>query len=317
MKHSGSSGAVVIEAPQMNIVTRKYRAQIVVIMALASATLIGAIALSTDIGLLYYNWGLLQKAADAAVLAGANYLPSDAAGAVSAANSFASQNGIAPSELNSTTVAADQMSITIQLRRTVPYYFARVVGLSSGLVTARATAGLVGAGAVNSMLPIGIDSRTTYTYGQSISLMTGQYGPGNWGPLSLGGTGASNFASNIQFGYSGEISVGQLIPTETGQKTGPMQAAFNARLAAGADSDPSGTFVNHTITDPRVVTVPMINYASVGGTSQVPVLGFAELWLVGIDSHETISTYFIKQVTGGTPSSSAPIYGAWAAVLIS
>jgi len=44
---------------------------------------------------------------------------------------------------------------------------------------------------------------------------------------------------------------------------------------------------------------------------------FAELWLVGIDSHETISTYFIKQVTGGTPSASAPIYGAWAAALIS
>jgi hypothetical protein len=306
-----------VETPQMNIITRKYRAQIVVIMALASATLIGAIALCTDVGLLYYNWGLLQKVADAAVLAGANYLPDDAAGAVSAANSFASQNGIAAGEVNSTTVAADHMSITVQLKRTVPYYFARVVGLSSGLVTAQATAGLEGAGAVNGMVPIGIDSRTTYTYGQSISLMTGQYGPGNWGPLALGGTGASNFASNIQFGYSGEISVGQLITTETGQMVGPTRSAFNARLAAGADSYPSGTFANHTITDPRVVTVPMINYASVGGTSQVPVLGFAELWLVGMDSHETIFTYFIKQVTGSTPSASAPIYGAWAAVLIS
>jgi len=291
----------------MNIMTRKYRAQIVVIMALASATLIGAIVLGTDVGLLYYNWGLLQKAADAAALAGANYLPGDAAGAVSAANSFASQNGIVAGEINSTTVAADKMSITVQLKRTVPYYFARVVGLSSGLVAARATAGLEGAGAVNGMLPIGIDSRTAYTYGQSISLLTGQYGPGNWGPLALGGTGASNFASNLQYGYSGEISVGQLITTETGQMVGPTRAAFNARLAAGADSYPSGTFANHSITDPRVVTVPMVDYANGGGTSQVPVLGFAELWLAGIDSHETISTYFIRQVTGSTPSASAPI----------
>lgn len=286
-------------------------------MALACATLIGAIALCTDVGLLYYNWGLLQKAADAAVLAGANYLPTDSAGAISAADSFAAQNGIVASEISSTTVAADRMSITVQLNRTVPYYFAEVVGLSSGLVTARATAGLVGAGAVNGMLPIGIDSRTTYTYGQAISLMTGQYGPGNWGPLALNGTGASNFASNIQHGYSGQITIGQLITTETGQMVGPTRSAFDARMAAGADSDPSGTFANHTIADPRVVTVPIMNYANVSGSSQVPVLGFAELWLVGMDSHETISTYFIKQVTGGTPSASAPIYGAWAAVLIS
>src|ERR1700730_9737722 len=288
-KHSGSSGAVVSERPQMNIITRKYRAQIVVIMALASATLIGAIALCTDVGLLYYNWGLLQKAADAAALAGANYLPGDAAGAVSAANSFASQNGIVAGEINSTTVAADQMSITVQLKRTVPYYFARVVGLSSGLVTARATAGLEGAGAVNGMLPIGIDSRTAYTYGQSISLMTGQYGPGNWGPLALGGTGASNFASNIQYGYTGTLSVGQMLTTETGQMVGPTRSAFNTRLTAGTDGYPNGTFADHSIDDPRILTVPMVNYANINGNSQVPILGFAELWLVGIDSHETIT----------------------------
>jgi hypothetical protein len=45
-------------------------------------------------------------------------------------------------------------------------------------------------------------------------------------------------------------------------------------------------------------------------------LGFAELWLVGIDSHQTISTYFIKQVTSGTPSPSAPNYGAWQVLLV-
>jgi hypothetical protein len=41
--------------------TRKYRAQIVVIMALVVATLIGTVALGTDIGLLYYNWGVCCK----------------------------------------------------------------------------------------------------------------------------------------------------------------------------------------------------------------------------------------------------------------
>jgi hypothetical protein len=146
--------------------------------------------------------------------------------------------------------------------------------------------------------------------------MTGQYGPGNWGPLALGGSGASNFASNVQYGYSGTTAVGQMLTTETGQMVGPTNAAFNARLTAGANGFPDGTFANHLIGDPRVVTVPMVNYANINGSSQVPVLGFAELWLVGMDSHETITTYFIKQVASGTPSSTAPNYGAWQVTLI-
>jgi len=282
----------------------------------AMAVLLGTIALCTDVGLLYWNWALLQKAADASVLAGANYLPSDPATTVSVARNFATLNGMASNEIVSTIVASDNMSVSIQLKRNVPYYFARLVGLTSGVVTAQATAGLQNVSSVNELVPVGIDSRTTYTYGQQINLMTGQYGPGNWGPLALGGTGASNFANNVQNGYDGQFSVGQLLSTEPGMMTGPTRSAFNARINAGADEYPGGTFANHTLDDPRLLTVPMVDYANINGSSQVPVLGFAELWLVGIDSHDTITTYFIKQVANGTPSAGAPNYGAWQVVLI-
>ena len=124
----------------------RFTGQIAVVMALATAALLGAMALSTDVGLLYYNWGRLQNAADAAVLAGATCLPSNPTVAVSTANSFAAQNGIKRKEMISTTVSADDMSITMQLTRTVPYYFALVIGLSAGRVTANATAGLEGVG---------------------------------------------------------------------------------------------------------------------------------------------------------------------------
>src|SRR5579863_1420040 len=127
------------------------RGQMAVLMTLAIAALIGAIALSTDVGLLYYNWGILQKAADSAVLAGANLLPSDPAGAIGTADSFAAQNGIGTTEITSTTVGSDQMSITMSLTRTVPYYFAQLVGLSSGLVTVSATAGLESVSSVSGM----------------------------------------------------------------------------------------------------------------------------------------------------------------------
>jgi uncharacterized membrane protein len=57
----------------MKLLRKRFsRGQIFVVTTLVIATLLGAMALSTDVGLLYFNWMQLQKAADAAVLAGAS-----------------------------------------------------------------------------------------------------------------------------------------------------------------------------------------------------------------------------------------------------
>ena len=295
---------------------RNSKGQILVVMSLAIVALVGAMSLTLDVGVIYYNWMLLQKAADAAALAGAIYLPSDPASATSAVNTFVTNNGVKASEIVSISVLNSNTSVTVSLRRTVPYYFAQLLGLTTGTVSASATAGVQAVGSVTGLLPIGIDSRTSYTAGQPVMLMTGQYGPGNWGPLALGGTGASNFNNNLQNGYTGAISVGDMLTTETGLMTGPTRTAFLQRLVAGLNSDPAGTFANHTITDQRILTVPMINYANINGQSQVPVMGFAELWLVSVDNKLTITTYFIQQVVSGRPSATAQNYGAMNAVLI-
>src|SRR5260370_33129989 len=43
-------------------------------MTFAIATLLGAMALGTDVAVMYFNWMQLQKGADAAALAGAGWL---------------------------------------------------------------------------------------------------------------------------------------------------------------------------------------------------------------------------------------------------
>ena len=48
--------------------------QIAILMTLAIATLLGVMALGTDVGIMYYHHMQLQKGGDAASLAGANYL---------------------------------------------------------------------------------------------------------------------------------------------------------------------------------------------------------------------------------------------------
>jgi hypothetical protein len=291
----------------------------VVVLAVTLPILIGALALSADIGVLYFNWHLLQNAADLGAEAGASYLPSNPAQAISAADTYASNNGILASEITSVTVSNDLKSLNIQLQRKIPYSFALLLGLVSGAVSAQATAQVQTIGTVTGITPIGIDYRTSYTNGQVVTLQQGQVGPGNWGALALGGTGASNLSQNIESGYSGSISTGDLVTTETGLAVGPISTAFNFLITEGQSADPGGTFASHTATDPRVLIVPMVNFSNINGSSQVPVMGFAALWLVGMDANGNISTYFIDQVAprGGSPNPNSTNYGAYETVLVS
>jgi Flp pilus assembly protein TadG len=293
-----------------------------VLLALLLPVLLGAMALGTDIAIFYFQWGNLQRAADAAALAGASKLPLDPDGAKTVARNYAGRNGIAAGEVSSVTVAADNRSITVVLTRNVPYYFGAVLGLSQSPVSARGTAGLVPTGGVTGAMPIGLDSRTTYTFGQQVMLMQGdvnsRWGPGNWGALALGGGGASNFASNVSDGYPGEINLGDLLTTETGKMTGQVRGSFSDRISSAAVIDPGGTFTNHALDNPRVVTVPIVNFAGVSGNSQVPVTGFAEVWLQSIDAQLNLTVIFIQQITpGGKPNPGGPDTGAYKVVLLS
>jgi uncharacterized membrane protein len=118
------------------------RGQIAVALILVMLPLLGLIGLGADIGLLYFHWGIVQKAADAAVLAGAGYLPNHTSTAQTTASGYATTNGLRTGEIVSNTVAADNMSITMTTSRTVPYYFLKLVGLSSGTVKPIAKAGI-------------------------------------------------------------------------------------------------------------------------------------------------------------------------------
>jgi uncharacterized membrane protein len=67
------------------------RGQIVVLLAMCLPALLGGMALVADVGVLYFNWQLLQAAADAGAVAGASYLPSSPSLAISTANARSPQ----------------------------------------------------------------------------------------------------------------------------------------------------------------------------------------------------------------------------------
>src|SRR5690348_8140531 len=277
--------------------------QTAVIMVLALPALLLATSLCVDVGDLYVNRVRIQTAIDASVLAGANWLPDYQSKAISTARSFAITNGIKSAEIESITVAANLKSLTMVVNRDVPCYFciamgegtAYAAGGNSTGLRALATAGIVAVNAAYGVMPLGIDYRTDLAFGSQVILKMGQVGAGNWDPLALGGSGASVYRSNLTNGYQGRLRIGDMLTTETGNVVGPTNQGIAARVSSGQSEYPSGTFMDHQLDDPRILVVPVVDFSNINGNSQVPLKGFAVMWIASSDQQGNLTCYFMHQ----------------------
>src|ERR1700730_9393421 len=247
------------------------KGQMAIVMTLAIATLLGVMALGLDGGVIYYNWNQLQKGADAAALAGANYLAENLTGesiasttgfnpdtnckttyagddAKIAACTYAVNNYLAtdPSSLGMTEVAASAAPNTpnirvVATRSGLPYMFGRVIGLTTYNVVASATATQGNTGATNGLFPMGVQCAAPCT---TINLNPGspttfgaKFSPtgaasGNWQWLASGGSGANGVGAAITSGMPGIYSIGGSITTKPGSNSqGPIAIAFAARFS--------------------------------------------------------------------------------------
>lgn len=114
--------------------------QSIILVAFAIAMLCGVAALVVDTGMVSVAQGQLQNAADAAALAAANDLPS-ASAAATTADAFAELNGVPAANTTTTTpYKGNANKVEVVCTQTVQYTFARVIGIKSTVVTARAVA---------------------------------------------------------------------------------------------------------------------------------------------------------------------------------
>ncbi|MGH7933563.1 MAG: hypothetical protein ACREQN_10405 [Candidatus Binataceae bacterium] len=241
-----------------------------IVMTLVIAVLLGTMALGTDIAVMYLNWAWLQKAADSAAVAGANYLPGtnnvfdntassecdqyQSDSAKLAACSYAMFNGVKASDtltLDDTTNSGD-MRVTV-VRTNLPYFFGKFVGLTDYSVAAHATAqqplalGDVPSGVFPAALQCALNTTGTdcasgsppdaqyqiVTLGQPPLLNLGASTPGNWAWIDLDGNGGATLSANIANGGTVNIALQDLISvmTEPGKKVGPVDHGFSTRVA--------------------------------------------------------------------------------------
>jgi Flp pilus assembly protein TadG len=324
------------------------RGQVAVILTLVMVTLLGAIALSTDVAILYLNWVNLQKAADAAALAGANKLDAVAGDSTNATNAqnyakgYACLNGINDPGNNyatvcpnpvvnasytdkvlSTSVNGSNTQLTISLQRQVPYFFARVLGMSSGLVKVASQAQVSGpTSQVNlGLFPMGVQCATPCNLsvlnpGSTVQLGA-KFSPtgaasGNWQWLSLGGTGAPVLGGNVQNGASGSYNIGQGIASEPGNKgnAGPVKGGFSSRMSSCAPiADPcqSTNPNNIPIGDPCLVVLPAVDFNGCRGRCSMTIQAFANVYIEPSSTSTNISACFVKAITPNSiGSSTAP-----------
>src|SRR5579863_4589814 len=285
-----------------------------VIVAIVLPALIGAMALTTDLSMLYFQWARLRNAADAAALAGASYLPGDPAQATTKAQQYMGINGVNAGESVSTTVAADDKSITVKLTRTVPFSFMPVLGLKSLPVNVTATAGVKPTGTQGGLLPIGVNcpSGSCYSVGNTMTLRLSSVGPGNWGSLALGGSGGATYRNNLANGYNGSVAIGSSVTTETGSMMGPTTQGLSARMSAS-----TGTLDSHALDDPRVLVLPEVNFGSMGGNSTVTVTGFLVVWLDSQGGGNLTVTVLGQVTPNSQPGTNVGDTGVYTPVLLS
>jgi hypothetical protein len=120
---------------------------VLVWLALMITALLGIAGLAVDVANWYFQANRQQKAADAAALAGAVFLPADTTQAYSTAGSLADKNGY-KNGVSATTVTAQQESKPTRLRvtitRTVNNFFGGLLGVGNTTISRTSVAEFAG-----------------------------------------------------------------------------------------------------------------------------------------------------------------------------
>jgi hypothetical protein len=242
--------------------------QALIVAVLVMAVVLGFTAMAIDIGLMYEERRDMQNAADAAALAGAQYLPQDPSEAVATAQQWALNNGIDAAQITAIQVQSTNVSndtIYVELDNDFSWVFGKVLGLTSSNVGAQAKAVVGSLGGNNNMMPWALlqgdsqclDAQGDAIFGANCVVKVGAGGAitGWYGALDFDGNGggSAEYKANIidgttdwRYCIDGDpspacVSAVTVIDALHGNKVGPTDQGIDTRTAdAPCDSDGNG-----------------------------------------------------------------------------
>ncbi|PKM76264.1 MAG: hypothetical protein CVU90_13545 [Firmicutes bacterium HGW-Firmicutes-15] len=294
---------------------------VLVVLAIAMSVLIGFTALVTDVGFKYLNEAKMANALDSAVLAGVQELPAEPQLALEQAINYANLNGVLSGE-SSFQVDVSNRSISGTANRQLNLFFARALGFETTQVSASSKARITPISSTGGLVPFGV-IKEAYTFGQEVILKEGagdQSYSGWFGALRLGGNGAHVYRDNIKYGYPENISIGDVIETESGNMSGPTRAGIEYRLNE-CHHVPRCSMNSYVNGCPRILIIPMVNVEDInegGHPSSIRVVGFAAFLVdcyIGNGQESNVVGRFINYVISGRTEENGSDFGLYGSQL--
>jgi Flp pilus assembly protein TadG len=190
---------------------RNERGQAAVLTVLFMVVLLGAVALTLDVGSWFRAQRATQSAADAAALAGAHALPDDLGQAGVLAEEYLEKNDGGDPTI---TFPSGTSAIRVRVERNAPGIFARIFGIDSVDVAAQATARVGTPSSVRWASPFAVDRKHPLLncvpepcWNTPTQLDLEKVGPGAFRLINIdgshGGTGPSTLEEWILKGFDG------------------------------------------------------------------------------------------------------------------
>ncbi len=268
-------------------------------------------ALVTDVGYLMVERSKLKNTADAAALAAVREMSVDRSNAYTAAVDYIQKNDKS-NPVYEIMIPDSGYIATVKLKKNVYFFFARIFGLISTEIQVQSTAKMAPVVALRGARPLAVPQQT-FIYGQPYTLKedAGDGLSGNYGAISLGGTGADRYRDNIKYGYNSTLRLGDYIKTETGNLTGPTEDGIKYLLSE-CDHIPKCTYNNYALNCPRVIAIPVVNTLDVNGKKPIVVVGFASFFVedyINNGGYSEIKGRFIETIANAELGDAATDYG--------
>lgn len=215
--------------------------QAAVLTVIFLAALLGAVAMVLDVGSWFRAQRATQSAADAAALAAAQALPESTGFSSALASQYLGTNGGGAGEFSFSSRQLANDTITVKVTRQAPGVFAKLFGIDSVEVHAKASARAGTPDQARYAAPIGVDITHPMLqcglpcFGSQTTLDLEKIGPGAFRLINLdgsrGGTGPPILADWIQRGFDGYMPLGWYF-SDPGAKfnSSQVKGAMNLRL---------------------------------------------------------------------------------------
>lgn len=207
------------------------RGQAAVLTVLFLTVLLGATAMSLDVGSWFKAKRDLQAQADAAALAGAQGLPQGTGTATALAIQYAADNGgtLTASGVSFSSDLSTNDTISVQMSAPAPGFFSKLFGLNTVTVGAHAAARTDNINEARFAAPIGVNLSHPYLSGagcpcfdQNTTLSLNMVGPGGFKLLNIdgssGGTNPHTLANWMESGLDAWMPVNTDYYSDPGSK---------------------------------------------------------------------------------------------------